>query len=96
VQHILQESGWTRIDLQPIDIVCTLPEKELVRYMTRFGPLGQILPAVDDRTRAQVVATVRAAFDSYVHGSEVRFTAACWMVRARAPSASASSARLSR
>ena len=35
------------------------------------------------------VETVRAAFEPYVHGGEVRFTAACWMVSARVPAASA-------
>ena len=39
---------------------------------------------IDDETRAEVIKTVRAAFDPYVHGPEVRFTAACWMVGARA------------
>ena len=34
--------------------------------------------------RARVVATVRPAFDPYVHGAEVRFKAACWTVGARA------------
>ena len=34
-------------------------------------------------TRARVVDAVRPAFDPYVHGSDVRFTAACWMVEAR-------------
>jgi len=29
-----------------------------------------------------VIDTVRPAFEPYVHGAEVRFTAACWMVRA--------------
>jgi hypothetical protein len=38
----------------------------------------------DDRARARVIEAVRPAFDSYVHGDEVRFTAACWMVSARA------------
>ena len=38
----------------------------------------------DDQIRARVIETVRAAFDPYVHGSEVRFTAACWMVSGRA------------
>ncbi|HEX8439838.1 class I SAM-dependent methyltransferase [Archangium sp.] len=87
VYRILEESGWAEIDLRPIDVACTLPEKELVRYLTRLGPLGLILHEADDRTRTQVIETVRAAFDSYVHGAEVRFTAACWMVGARAPSA---------
>lgn len=88
VHRILEESGWTGIDIRPIDVVCTLPETELVRYFTRLGPVGQILPAADERTRAQVIETVRAAFDTYVQGTEVRFTAACWTVGARASSVS--------
>ena len=84
VHRILEESGWAEIDIQPIDVACTLPEKALVRYLTRFGPLGQILHEVDERTRTQVIETVRAAFDPYVHGAEVRFTAAGWRVGAQA------------
>jgi SAM-dependent methyltransferase len=84
VYTILEESGWAEIDIRPIEIVCTLPEKELVRYLTRLGPVGLIFPELDDRTRARVIETVRAAFDPYVHGAEVRFTAACWMVGAQA------------
>lgn len=91
VHRILQEGGWVGIDIRPIDVACTLPEKELVRYLTRLGPLGVILHEADERTRTKVIETVRAAFDPYVHGAEVRFTAACWMVGARAPSASAAS-----
>jgi ubiquinone/menaquinone biosynthesis C-methylase UbiE len=83
VYRILEESGWAEIDIRPIDVACTLPEKELVRYLTRLGPLGLILHDADDRTRTQVIETVRAAFDPYVHGAEVRFTAACWMAGAR-------------
>jgi SAM-dependent methyltransferase len=84
VYPLLQESGWAEIDIRPIDVACTLPEKELVRYLTRLGPVGLILQEADDRTRTQIIETVRAAFDPYVHGGEVRFTAACWMVGARA------------
>jgi len=84
VTPILEESGWAGIDIRPIDIACTLPEKALVRYLTSLGPVGLILQEADDRTRTQVVETVRAAFDPYVHRAEVRFTTACWMVSARA------------
>lgn len=83
VLRILEESGWAGIDIRPIDVACTLPEKGLVRYLTLLGPLGRVLHEVDDRTRTQVIETVRAAFDPYVHGAEVRFTAACWTVGAR-------------
>jgi hypothetical protein len=81
---ILRDSGWTDIDIQPIDIACVLPEKELVRYFTRLGPLGQFWPQADARTRAAIIETVRPAFEPHVHGAEVRFTAACWIVRAGA------------
>lgn len=88
VRRILEEGGWVDIDIQPVDIACTLPEKELVRYFTRLGPLGRILHEADEKTRTQVIETVRAAFDSYVRGAEVRFDAACWLVGARARSLS--------
>lgn len=84
VTSMLELSGWSDIDLQPVDVTCTLAEEQLVRYISRFGPLGRVLPGTDDGTRARIVATVRAAFDPYVQGAEVRFTAACWMVRAHA------------
>ncbi|KJK13041.1 SAM-dependent methyltransferase [Burkholderiaceae bacterium 16] len=89
VAAILEESGWAGIDIRPIDVECTLPETALGAYLARLGPVGLILEDADERTRAQVIETVRAAFDPYVHGAEVRYTAACWMVSARAPSASA-------
>ena len=85
LSSILEESGWAEIDIRPIDVACTLPEKELVRYLSQLGPVGLRLQEADDRTRTQVIETVRAAFEPYVHGAEVRFTAACWGVSARAP-----------
>ncbi|ATB32876.1 class I SAM-dependent methyltransferase [Melittangium boletus] len=85
VASILEESGWAEIDVQPLDVDCTLPENELVGYLTRIGPVGLSLQEADERTRKKVIDTVRTAFEPYVHGAEVRYTAACWMVSARAP-----------
>ena len=84
VRTILEKSGWAQIELRPLDVECTLSENALVPYFTQLGPVGMILQEANDQTRARVVETVRAGFDPYVHGSEVRFTAACWMVGARA------------
>lgn len=89
IETILEESGWGEIDIRPIDVACTLPENALVSYLSRLGPVGQILQGADDQTRNLVIETVRAAFDPYVFGAEVRFAAACWMIAARAPSAAA-------
>jgi ubiquinone/menaquinone biosynthesis C-methylase UbiE len=83
MRAILEKSGWTEIDIQPIDVLCKLPESELTSYGTRFGPVGVALREADPHTRAQVAGAVRAAFDPYVHGAEVRFTASCWKVGAR-------------
>jgi ubiquinone/menaquinone biosynthesis C-methylase UbiE len=85
VERILAESGWNDIDVWPIDIACSFPEKELTGYATRFGPLGRVLENADETTRIRVLEAVRAAFEPYVHGAEVRYVAACWMVSAQAP-----------
>jgi SAM-dependent methyltransferase len=85
VRRILEESGWVEIDIQPIDVECTMPASELTRYATRFGPLGRVLDEADERTRDRVVKTVRTAFEPFVHGTEVRYNAACWMLSAGVP-----------
>lgn len=77
------------INIRPADVACTLPENELVRYLTRMGPVGRALEGADEAMRARVIDAVRPAFDRYVRGSEVRFTAACWVVSGRAPPNSA-------
>ena len=84
VHSILEQSGWNDIEIRPIDVPCTMPETALVPYLTRFGPVGLILHEADDTTRTRVVDAMRPAFEPYVHGDEVRFTAACWLVDARA------------
>jgi SAM-dependent methyltransferase len=84
VRGILRDSGWSGIECQAVDLDCALPETELVGYFTRFGPVGVALQNADEHTRAQVIDAVRPAFDRYVHGDDVRFTAACWMVSASA------------
>ncbi len=84
VTSILEKSGWAEIDIQPLDVSCTMPETELGPYITRLGPLGRVLPELDEKTRSRVIDTVLAAFDPYVHGADVRFMAACWTIGARA------------
>jgi hypothetical protein len=82
VHTILRDGGWTGIDLRPVDVECAFPERDLIRYFTRLGPVGLILQEAEDRVRTQVIETVREAFDPFVRGEEVRFSAACWMVTA--------------
>jgi SAM-dependent methyltransferase len=85
VDSILQDSGWAGIHVEPIDVTCTMLESDLVRYVSRLGPVGRALREADEATRARVVATLRTAFEPFVFGDEVRFNAACWVIVARAP-----------
>ncbi|WP_280156398.1 class I SAM-dependent methyltransferase [Piscinibacter sp. XHJ-5] len=84
IGRILEQSGWSAVEIHPLDVACTLPEKDLVLYLTRLGPVGRALHEADERTRTRVIETVRAAFQPFVHGAEVHFNAACWRVEARA------------
>jgi hypothetical protein len=84
VRGILAASGWADIELRPVDFACTMPESQLEAYFTRVGPLGLVLGGTDDETRRAVVDCVRAAFEPFVAGDAVRFTAACWRIGARA------------
>jgi hypothetical protein len=83
VQRILEESGWEEIEIQRLDVACSFPASELERYATKLGPVGPLIRELDEATRAQISAAIVAAFAPYVHGAEVRFNAACWVVSAR-------------
>jgi len=82
VQAILEDSGWTGADVRPIDVECAFPAAQLDAYLTRLGPVGRVVQEADEQTRARIMQTIRPAFDPYVHGGDVRFVAACWMVSA--------------
>lgn len=83
VRSILDDGGWDAVEIRPVDAACSLAERDLVPYLRRLGPLGRALQETDEALRRQVIDTVRAAFEPFVHGDEVRFSSACWMVEAR-------------
>ncbi len=85
VRHILEQAGWTKIEVRPIDVPCVMPTTALIPYLTHMGPLGAVLRDTDPAAQARIIQTVRAAFDRYVDGTQIRFTSACWMVAATAP-----------
>jgi SAM-dependent methyltransferase len=84
VRAILGASGWSGVEVRPLDVICEMPAGALVTYVSRMGPVGTALQEADEATRARVVNAVVPAFEPFVHGNEVRFTAGCWMVTARA------------
>ncbi len=84
VRGILADSGWSDVMMQARDVDCTFPTTALELYLTRLSPLGILLRDVDDVLRTRVTDAVRAAFQPFVHGDAVRFTAACWWISAKA------------
>jgi SAM-dependent methyltransferase len=83
VRRILQDAGWSEIELRPIDVVCTFHAADLDEYVTKLGPVSRVLPELDPALRDRVVAAVRAGFAPFVRGADGSYTAACWMMRAR-------------
>jgi SAM-dependent methyltransferase len=84
VRHILAASGWQSIALRAVDVPCRFPRGDLGTYITRMGAFGPVFDAMTDAERAEITPKMEAAFAGFVHGDEVRFTAACWMITARA------------
>jgi hypothetical protein len=84
VRAILAVGGWQDVALRPIDVECRLPEADLRLYARRMGPVGELLPTLDGGMRSEVERRVDSAFLPYLREGEAHFTAACWMVTARA------------
>jgi SAM-dependent methyltransferase len=82
VKGLLEASGWTAIEIRPVDIICSLPVVELPTYVTRMGPYGRVRNTLDETVRATADSAVLAAFDLFVAGDKARFTSACWLVMA--------------
>lgn len=78
------EPEWSDIDIQPLDVTCTLSADDLATYAARMGRVGQMLPDLNEATRTTVINAVNQAFQPFVADGVARFTAACWLVRARA------------
>ncbi|HEY0624727.1 class I SAM-dependent methyltransferase [Sphingomonas sp.] len=84
VRRILAGSGWRDVAITPINTECAMPHAALEPYVSSLGRVGAVLREVDDATRARIVAAVLPAFAPFVDGDTVRFTAACWMIEAKA------------
>lgn len=84
VRNILESAGWREIELRHVDVECALPRAQLDRYIARLGPVGMALARAPDDRRERIVEIVRAAFAPFAVSEEIRFSAACWKVSARA------------
>lgn len=84
IQGILDDSGWRDARSEAIDVTCAFPADALDTYLSLMGPVGQMLAQQDEDLKRRVVDAIRAAFETYLVGSNIEFIAACWMTRATA------------
>jgi hypothetical protein len=84
VRTVLGAAGWTNVALDPLDVECAMPASALETYLRRMGPTAIALQDADEATKQRVIERVRPAFEPYIQGDEVRYTAACWIVRGAA------------
>lgn len=80
LRGVLEKAGWADVELRELDTRCVFPEAQLMPYVTRVGAVANVLPRLDDQTRARVLEAVREAFAPFMHGGEVRYTACMWDV----------------
>ena len=85
VHTILNDAGWTSIDITAEDIPCSFPVSELPLFLDRLGPVPRLLDVNPQADRDAVQAAVRKAYEAFIVGDEVRYTAGCWAIRAKAP-----------
>ncbi len=75
VHSILEQSGWGEIDIELLDVACTLPEAELNGYISRLGPLARraatgrrAAARARRRGRPRCVRALRARHGGPLHG----------------------------
>ena len=84
VRAILEASGWSRIEIAPLDDPTPVSFDELLTMSLRVGPLNPILAGQDDAVRQKVRDAVTLALEPYARDGVAEMNSACWLVTAEA------------
>lgn len=82
IRRLLTDSGWAQVEVETVDLRCAFPREDLDLFITKLAPIGHDLEALDSDLRAEIEERIGAALEAYVEGTEVRFVASAWMIRA--------------
>lgn len=82
VERILRTAGWSRVELSPINVPCSLHKADLTIYSPRMGRVGMILPGLCQALRDQVEKALDDTFAPLVVDDVAHFDSACWLIRA--------------
>lgn len=86
---LLDESGWTEIAMRPALVPYVVgagprPIEDALDFYRRIGPLAAILSASSPPDGDRIEEKLRSLFASRIQGDAVTFSAAIWIVTARA------------
>src|SRR5262245_2614671 len=48
ISAILERSGWSDLDIRPLDVECALPLAELTIYLSKVGPVSRAIQGLDE------------------------------------------------
>ena len=84
IQSILTAAGFTKIDIDPVDIEMNLgPLDKAVDYFTRMGPAVALLAEATEDQKQRAVASMENAMQHYISSGNYLAPAAAWIVTAR-------------
>ncbi|MBV6633799.1 MAG: class I SAM-dependent methyltransferase [Alphaproteobacteria bacterium] len=84
-EQLFETAGWEDVRCEPHDLPGKLSADMLERYLAKFASMRQDLSDVDPAELASINADILAAYQKFVDGDDVPFTASVWLVRARKP-----------
>jgi SAM-dependent methyltransferase len=89
VEAILRQAGWGQIDFQPVDFawiagVGADAEADALDFTSRIGPAAPALRALEGVARTEAEERLRDWFRQHRSGDIVAFSAAAWIVTAKA------------
>ena len=97
VTSILETSGWSEVDITPVDVVCDyglggsdgVEERLTMILNTTIGWMAraQIEPQLGPEGWAALLDDIRAELRANLVDGSVKFTGATWLVKARNPAA---------
>lgn len=87
VRGILAESGWSDVQLEPIDFAFVLgagenPHDDALSYMLNIGPAARAARMLGDEDRATFIARLRRYLGNNIDGNLIALKAGAWVVTA--------------
>jgi len=84
VTSVLTEAGWCDVKLEPVDVACSFPAADLKGYIGIASVFGAALEEKSEPEKAEILDKVHEAYQAHTENGDVKFTAACWKLTAKA------------